>query len=576
MTDLTALDPITAPTTDDLVYVVDDPSGNKNPRKCSIANLVDARTKTLTNTTIDAEGTGNSITNIVNANIKASAAIAYSKLNLTGAILNGDLAGSIANGKLATDPLARANHTGTQAHTTISDFDTGVQANRLDQMASPSAAVALGSQKITGLANGVAATDAATKGQLDTAVASDITLKGAYNASTNSPNLDSSPTAGTILKGDHYVVSVAGDFYSEALQVGDSLISEVLNPSSIGDWIITNSQMVTPIVTANIADEAVTEAKIYVSNAGNDGEFLSKQSGNNGGLTWATVPAGYNTPTIGSTTIPSGQTIDSLAGLTNLTATGALTGGSVVVDNLTIDANKIEATNTNGNIQLDSNGTGVIEVLGNTNDGAITLNCTSNSHGQTIKSQEHAQAVTNTMLLPKGANSTLVSEVSTQTLTNKTLTSPTITGTGTIASGAITSSGAIQGTQVDITAEGDLRLQDASGGQYVAVEAPATVGTSYTVKLPAAIGAAGDALKVTSVAGAVQTMEWGSAGGSVEPLLNAVSLQNSSYVAPTYTSRAINTASEPIQLWVKDIDSNNQGVYMRIKKNGTYTDVQIA
>ena len=81
MTDLTALTEITTPTTDDLVYVVDAPTGAKNPRKCSIANLVDARTKTLTNTTIDAEGTGNSITNIVNANIKSSAGIATSKIS---------------------------------------------------------------------------------------------------------------------------------------------------------------------------------------------------------------------------------------------------------------------------------------------------------------------------------------------------------------------------------------------------------------------------------------------------------------------------------------------------------------
>ena len=40
MTDLTALTEITSPTTDDLVYVVDAPTGAKNPRKCSIANLV--------------------------------------------------------------------------------------------------------------------------------------------------------------------------------------------------------------------------------------------------------------------------------------------------------------------------------------------------------------------------------------------------------------------------------------------------------------------------------------------------------------------------------------------------------
>jgi hypothetical protein len=40
-------------------------------------------------------------------------------------------------------------------------------------------------------------------------------------------------------------------------------------------------------------------------------------------------------------------------------------------------------------------------------------------------------------------------------------------------------------TQVDITAQGDLRLQDSSGGQYVAMQAPATVGTSYTLTMPA-------------------------------------------------------------------------------------------
>jgi len=67
MTDLTALTEITSPTTDDILYIVDAPGSSKNPRKCSIANfhaVNDARTKTLTNTTIDANGTGNSITNI--------------------------------------------------------------------------------------------------------------------------------------------------------------------------------------------------------------------------------------------------------------------------------------------------------------------------------------------------------------------------------------------------------------------------------------------------------------------------------------------------------------------------------
>mgnify|MGYP003121878410 len=49
------------------------------------------------------------------------------------------------------------------AHTKISDFDTGVQANRLDQMAAPTGSVSLNSQTITNLADPVNASDAATK-----------------------------------------------------------------------------------------------------------------------------------------------------------------------------------------------------------------------------------------------------------------------------------------------------------------------------------------------------------------------------------------------------------------------------
>ena len=52
-------------------------------------------------------------------------------------------------------------------------------------------------------------------------------------------------------------------------------------------------------------------------------------------------------------------------------------------------------------------------------DGGIKLMCYVGTHGQLLKSQPHSEGITNTMLLPKGASSTLVSEVSTSTLTNK-------------------------------------------------------------------------------------------------------------------------------------------------------------
>jgi hypothetical protein len=84
---------------------------------------------------------------------------------------------------------------------------------------------------------------------------------------------------------------------------------------------------------------------------------------------------------------------------------------------------KLSATGGDSNIDLDleAKGTGHVTVRGNSNAGAIQLNCENNSHGQILQAQPHSAAVTNTMLLPAGSSSTLVSLVSTDTLTNKTI-----------------------------------------------------------------------------------------------------------------------------------------------------------
>jgi hypothetical protein len=109
---------------------------------------------------------------IANDDINASAGITYGKLTLTGGIVNTDIANgaAISLGKLSSDPLARANHTGTQTASTISDFDTQVRTSRLDQMAAPTAAVSVNSQKITSLATPTADTDASTKLYVDTSI----------------------------------------------------------------------------------------------------------------------------------------------------------------------------------------------------------------------------------------------------------------------------------------------------------------------------------------------------------------------------------------------------------------------
>ena len=113
-------------------------------------------TGTVTSTMI-ANGT------IVDADVNASAAIALSKL--------------------ATDPLARANHTGTQTASTVSDFDTQVRTSKVTDLAAPIASFSMNSQKITSLATPTSSADAATKAYVD-GVAEGLDIKASCRLAT--------------------------------------------------------------------------------------------------------------------------------------------------------------------------------------------------------------------------------------------------------------------------------------------------------------------------------------------------------------------------------------------------------
>lgn len=92
------------------------------------------------------------------------------------------LSGAIPNTALTTNPLARANHTGSQTSSTISDLATVVKAYRLDEFAVPNTDVSMASHKITNLTDPSSNQDAATKKYVDDAVvaaASGIDAKAA-------------------------------------------------------------------------------------------------------------------------------------------------------------------------------------------------------------------------------------------------------------------------------------------------------------------------------------------------------------------------------------------------------------
>ena len=135
--------------------------------------------------------------------------------------------------------------------------------------------------------------------------------------------------------------------------------------------------------------------------------------GNGSTLTSDTVTLNTGTQTLTNKTL----TAPTINGVVGGTAT------SQTITTLTTEG----ITNTTGELEITA-ANQVVEIQGGgSNSGAITLNCEQNTHGQKIIAQPHSAGVTNTLTLPAGASSTLVSLVSADTLTNKTLTSPVLT-----------------------------------------------------------------------------------------------------------------------------------------------------
>ena len=243
--------------------------------KISGTAVTQADTGTVTSTMI-ANGT------IVDADVNASAAISKTKLNLGGTITSADLVdgtivaadiadGTITAAKMVSDPYARTNHTGTQTASTISNFDTQVRTSRLDQMATPTASVALGAQKITGLGLATAGTDAVSVNYLTsvTGVANGIApLDGSGKVPTDHlPALAITET---------FVVNSQANMLALTAQTGDTAVRTDLSKtfiltaspaSTLGNW----QELLTPTDAVQSVDGitgAVVLSNTYLNKTG--------------------------------------------------------------------------------------------------------------------------------------------------------------------------------------------------------------------------------------------------------------------------------------------------------------------
>jgi len=154
-------------------------------------------------------------------------------------------------------------------------------------------------------------------GSIDTAHLASVAVTGAKIANDT-------------INSEHYAdASIdAAHLSNDCIDSGNKIADDVINSEHIAAGAIDLEHM---------SSQSVDEDNLYISNAGSNGQFLSKQSGNNGGLTWADAGGAIPSGTVmaffqsGAPTGWTKVTSQNDKMLRVVSGTGGGTGGSAAV-----------------------------------------------------------------------------------------------------------------------------------------------------------------------------------------------------------------------------------------------------
>ena len=182
-------------------------------------------------------------------------------------------------------------------------------------------------------------------------------------------------------------------------------------------------------------------------------------------------------------------------------------------------------------------------------------------------------------------DSTVATLTGSQTLTNKTLTAPTLTtpALGTPASGALTNCTAIPSAQLTGTIA-DARMPDLTGELTTSAGAVATTIADNVVDEAnlKVSNSPTNGLFLQAQSGNTGGLTWASAGGGATLFHNFANSTTTSYAGQSGESQTLGTAvgslasgSGDRDVYIRKIDTNNEGIFTVIHKNGALVEVQI-
>jgi len=307
---------------------------------------------------------------IVNADVNASAAIDGTKISPNFGSQNIVTSGTVDGRDVSVDGTKLDGiESGATANQTNAEIKTAYEAN-----SNTNAYTDAEKTKLSGIESSATADQTGAE------------IKTAYEGEANTnafTDAEKTKLSGIATGAE---VNVQADFNASS---GDALIlNKPSIPSGLND--------LTDVDTTGVADN-----KILKYQASSSKFIIADDTGGGGGS--STFSGLSDTPT--NYTGAAGKTVKVNAagnGVEFVDQISDVVGDTTpqLGGNLDVQASEITTSTTNGNIKLTPNGTGKVEVKGNTNAGSIQLNCENNSHGVTIKGPAHSAGASYTLTLP--------------------------------------------------------------------------------------------------------------------------------------------------------------------------------